>query len=168
MKFSKTVITARGALVTAPRLPIRKVILMIETPVQATPMGTPLSPQAKTLLDDMIQGIYRQAFEDAARILQTPAADVAKGFLNFQRFYMPQEDVLKLPDEQRRKKFGERLRLRRQSLGKKQTELAAEIGTIPQTLNVWEAGRQEPNHKALISLSRALDISTDWLLGIQS
>jgi transcriptional regulator with XRE-family HTH domain len=72
---------------------------------------------------------------------------------------------LKLSDEERRKQLGDRVKAQRQALGLKQKVLAEMIGVVPQVLSVWESGKQEPSPKAIISLSRALKVSTDWILG---
>ena len=74
-------------------------------------------------------------------------------------------DSLKLSDEERRKRFGARIKLLRQALGLKQADLAAKLNISPQALAIYETGRREPNLKNLISLSRALGTSADWLLG---
>lgn len=74
-------------------------------------------------------------------------------------------DSLKLSDEERRKRFGARLKLFRQALGVKQNELAARLGISPQALSMYETGRKEPNLRNLIALTRALHATTDSLLG---
>ena len=77
----------------------------------------------------------------------------------------PEFDSLKLSDEERRKRFGARLKLFRQALGIKQNELAAKLNISPQALAIYETGRREPNLKNLIAIARALNTSTDSLLG---
>lgn len=74
-------------------------------------------------------------------------------------------DSLKLTDEERRKRFGARLKFFRKALGIKQNELASQLGITPQALAIYETGRREPNLKNLIALARALHTSTDSLLG---
>lgn len=76
-------------------------------------------------------------------------------------------DVLKLTDEERRKRFGRRLKLLRQALGLRQADLAAMLETPPQVISVWEVGKQEPSLKRLIMLAQELKVSTDLLLGIE-
>ena len=77
----------------------------------------------------------------------------------------PEFDSLKLSDEERRKRFGARLKLFRQALGIKQNELAAKLKISPQALAIYETGRREPNLKNLILLARTLHTTTDSLLG---
>ena len=77
----------------------------------------------------------------------------------------PEFDSLKLSDEERRKRFGARLKLFRQALGIKQNELAAKLNISPQALAIYETGRREPNLKNLILLARTLHTTTDSLLG---
>lgn len=74
-------------------------------------------------------------------------------------------DPLKLSDEERRKKLGERIRLMRHGLGLKQMELAERLGVSKGAIAAYEIGKNEPNLKNLIGLSRILGVSTDWLLG---
>ncbi len=74
-------------------------------------------------------------------------------------------DSLKLSDDERRKRFGARIRTMRQLLGLKQVDLAKKLKLSPQAVAVYETGKREPNLKTLIALSRALGTSADWLLG---
>lgn len=73
----------------------------------------------------------------------------------------------KLSDEERRKDFGARVRIMRKSLGLTQAELAKKIGTTPDAITNYERGKREAPFKNLIGLSQALNVTTDWLLGIQ-
>lgn len=115
---------------------------MIETPVQAPPMEPP--PVTPTALASGLLGL-----------------ELARKYGNDVEL-----DPLKLPDNERRKRFGARIKLLRQALGIKQADLAAAIGTTPQALSVWEVGRQEPSVKKIIALAKALRTTSDWLLGI--
>ena len=94
---------------------------------------------------------------------------VATGLLNLEimRKYAdaPEFDSLKLSDEERRKRFGARLKYLRQALGLKQIDLAEKLSVSPQAIAIYENGRREPGLKNLIQLSRALNVSADWLLG---
>lgn len=74
-------------------------------------------------------------------------------------------DSLKLSDDERRKRFGARIKLLRQALGLKQVDLAAKLKITPQAVSIYETGEREPNLKNLIAISRALGTTTDWLLG---
>lgn len=101
-------------------------------------------------------------------------AKVASGLLNLERMLEhlkknndePLEfDSLKLSDDALRKDFGARIRIMRKSLGLTQADLAKKIGTTKQAITTYETGRREPPFKNLIGLSRALHVTTDWLLG---
>lgn len=133
----------------------------------ATPAQPTLDVTAEAAVHDLLRQIYRDAYIAAAKQLQTPSQETAKGLLNFERAFNFHDDVLSLPADERRKRLGERIKLQRQAQGIKQTELAAILGIAPQTLNVWESGKQEPAAFGLIGLSKALGVSTDWLLGIE-
>lgn len=74
-------------------------------------------------------------------------------------------DSLRLSDEERRKKLGERIRMMRHGLGLKQIELAEKLGVSKGAIAAYEIGKNEPNLKNLIGLSRILGVPTDWLLG---
>ena len=75
-----------------------------------------------------------------------------------------ESDSLKLSDDERRKQFGARLRKMRQLLGLTQAELAEKIGMSKQAITLYETGRREASYKNLVALSRALNVTTDWLL----
>ena len=47
-----------------------------------------------------------------------------------------------------------------------QKELAIKIGVKSYIISNWEQGRTEPDLKALEDLSKALNVTTDYLLGI--
>ena len=74
-------------------------------------------------------------------------------------------DSLKLTDEERRKQFGARIKSARKSLGLTQADLAKKIGVTKQAITTYETGIREPSFRNLIKLSRALNVTTDWLLG---
>lgn len=96
-------------------------------------------------------------------------SEIATGLLNLEimRKYgdAPEFDSLKLSDEERRKRFGARIKFLRQTLGMKQADLAEKLNVSPQAIAIYETGRREPGLKNLIQLARALDVSADWLLG---
>jgi len=59
-----------------------------------------------------------------------------------------------------------RLKQRRQQLGLTQAGLAA-LSDVSQTqISKYELGENEPTAHALSQLARALNTSTDWLLGL--
>lgn len=74
-------------------------------------------------------------------------------------------DSLKLSDEDRRKRFGTRIRLLRKSLNLTQDQLAQKIGASKSLVCSYETGRKEAGYKNLIGIARALNTTTDWLLG---
>lgn len=74
-------------------------------------------------------------------------------------------DTLKLSDIERRKRFGERVRMMRRGAQLKQSELAEKIGVTKAAIAAYEEGRSEPNLRNVIALSRALGVRVGWLLG---
>jgi transcriptional regulator with XRE-family HTH domain len=62
--------------------------------------------------------------------------------------------------------FGSRIIQRRKEFGWKQDRLALAIKTPRSTLAYWETGKSYPNMPRLICLARALNVSLDWLLGM--
>ena len=99
---------------------------------------------------------------------------IATGLLNLERILKnlkknnvdsTEFDSLKLSDEERRKEFGARIRIMRKSLGLTQADLAKKIGVTKQVITNYELGLREPPFRNLIGLSRALNVTTDWLLG---
>ena len=58
-----------------------------------------------------------------------------------------------------------RLRTRREELGYTQTELAALIGGTQRQIWTYESGKGLPSVESLIALARALETTTDFLLG---
>ena len=101
-------------------------------------------------------------------------AKVASGLLNLERMLEQlkkgngepfESDSLKLSDDALRKDFGARIRIMRKSLGLTQADLAKKIGITKQAITTYETGKREPPFRNLIGLSRALNVTTDWLLG---
>ncbi len=62
--------------------------------------------------------------------------------------------------------FKERLKQLRTDLGISQSVLAKEIGVTRAAVNAWELGKGYPNVLCLVALARYLNISTDYLLGL--
>jgi len=54
---------------------------------------------------------------------------------------------------------------RRKELGLNQTELANKAGLKPSAISQYESGERKPSYEALIKLSGALQVSTDYLIG---
>lgn len=62
--------------------------------------------------------------------------------------------------------IGSRLSVCRQNKNMTQEELAYRLGVTPQALSRWERGMSLPDTSILPSIARMLEISTDYLLGI--
>ena len=62
--------------------------------------------------------------------------------------------------------FGERLKKIRQKRGVTQESLAKIVSISPSSISLYERGIREPNLSMLISIAKALDVSTDYLLGL--
>lgn len=62
--------------------------------------------------------------------------------------------------------FGQRLRDLRIINGYTQQNLGEKTNVSVQTVQSWESGRKSPSMSAIISLSKALDVSSDKLLGL--
>ena len=111
--------------------------------------------------------------EIAAQLSNAPLPTIATGLLYHELLLEkakensaePLEfDSLKLSDSERRKRFGARIKVMRNLRGLTQTKLAEMLGITPQAIAAFERGRAEPSLKSLIGLSRALEVTTDWLL----
>jgi transcriptional regulator with XRE-family HTH domain len=61
---------------------------------------------------------------------------------------------------------GDRLRNERERAGMSQHELAVQIGAGPNQIGRYESGEAEPSAYQLTRLAKALDIATDYLLGL--
>ena len=60
--------------------------------------------------------------------------------------------------------FGEWIALLRSKLGWSQAELARRLNISPSAVGMYEQGRREPPVDILVSLSRVLGVSMDYLL----
>ena len=58
-----------------------------------------------------------------------------------------------------------RIKMRRRELKLTQTELAKEANLTPAAISQFESGTRKPSFKTLSSLSDALKVTTDYLLG---
>ncbi len=70
-------------------------------------------------------------------------------------------------DEMLQIEFGKRIAECRRERQFTQEELAYRVGITPQTLSQYERGRRYPDVTILRSLCGILDISADYLLGIE-
>lgn len=61
--------------------------------------------------------------------------------------------------------FGSRLRAARESRELNQTELARVSGLQPAAIGHFESGRRKPSFANIRALAKALDVSSDYLLG---
>jgi len=59
-----------------------------------------------------------------------------------------------------------RIKHRREQLGLRQHELAAISGVSQAQISKYEAGTSEPTAYTLSQLAKALNTSTDWLVGL--
>ena len=66
--------------------------------------------------------------------------------------------------------LAQRLRAARQAITPEiaQCDVAKRLNLSPSTVNLWEAGKTEPNASTLAELSRWYHVSCDWLLGVDS
>ncbi len=64
--------------------------------------------------------------------------------------------------------FRERLRNTRESLEISQTQMADMLGIAVTTYRNYENTTREPNYDILKNISKVLNVSTDYLLGIDS
>ena len=63
--------------------------------------------------------------------------------------------------------YAERLKALRLECGMTQTELAKKSNLATSCIAMIESGKREPSANTLICLSRALEVSTDYLLGLE-
>ncbi len=61
---------------------------------------------------------------------------------------------------------GQRLKQKRKALGLTQTVLAKTLGVGQDQIARWEGGVYTPSREQIVALSRALNVTTDWLLGM--
>lgn len=59
--------------------------------------------------------------------------------------------------------IGERIKTLRKALGLSQTDFAARIGTVQNTITGYETGRREPSNQVLTLICREFRVSEDWL-----
>ena len=64
--------------------------------------------------------------------------------------------------------FGERLKKLRKENNETQSELAQEIGVGTSMISMWEKGINYPEVKKLIEIAEYYNVSTDYLLGLQT
>jgi transcriptional regulator with XRE-family HTH domain len=62
--------------------------------------------------------------------------------------------------------LGDRLKAIRKGLRFSQAMLAIKSGYDQREISYWETGEREPSASQLADLAIALEVSTDWLLGL--
>lgn len=68
--------------------------------------------------------------------------------------------------ERFRREFGRRLLACRERRHMNQTEFAEFVGCAQAQISAWERARVMPNIENLADLARALDITSDYMLGL--
>ena len=63
--------------------------------------------------------------------------------------------------------FGEKLKELRIEQGLTQKQLAEQIGSAQSAIYYWESNKQEPTISALKKLCQYLNVSADYLLGLE-
>ena len=120
----------------------------------------------------------------AKELSQYPLTAIATGLFDFERFknqlnnptdensnpdsptQTTKPNPLTLPEEERRKLFGERIKMIRKLRGFTRSDIAKQLGVSRPLIAAYETGTSEPSLKNLIALVQALNINTDWLLGL--
>ena len=113
--------------------------------------------------------------ELAKELSQYPLTAIATGLLDFEKFNKQLnkateenslKNPLKMPEEERKKLFGERIKMIRKLRGLNRTELAKQMGVSRPLIAAYETGTREPPLKNLIALIQVLNIDPSWLLGL--
>ena len=113
--------------------------------------------------------------ELAKELSQYPLTAIATGLLNFEKlnknFNKSNEESLtknplKMPEEERKKLFGERIKMMRKLRGFTRSEFAKKLGVSRPLVAAYETGTREPSLKNLIALIQVLNIDPNWLLGL--
>lgn len=63
--------------------------------------------------------------------------------------------------------FGIRVKQELKNLGKKQVDLASYLNVRKSTLSEWLNDHNEPPMKVIVQIATFLDVSTDYLLGLE-
>lgn len=70
-------------------------------------------------------------------------------------------------NEEKLSVFARRLRQARKALGLGQAVFADKIGVHPNTYRFYESDTRKPQIDILVEIAKALNVSTDWLLGLK-
>lgn len=63
--------------------------------------------------------------------------------------------------------FGENIKKARKTAGMSQTDLADQLGVKQKDVSRWENDVHMPNLEMLVKICRALDVSSDQILGLK-
>ena len=63
--------------------------------------------------------------------------------------------------------FGERIKQELKAQNKKQVDLAKHLGVQKSTLSEWLNNNNEPPMKVIVDIAKYLEVSTDYLLGLE-
>ena len=64
--------------------------------------------------------------------------------------------------------LAEKIKALRESAGLTQAEVARMLGISRSGVNAWEMGLSVPSTQYIVELAKKFDVSTDYLLGIES
>ena len=64
--------------------------------------------------------------------------------------------------------FGTRIKQELKAKNKKQIDLAKHLNVQPSTLSEWLNGKNEPPMKTIVDIAVYLEVSTDYLLGLEN
>ena len=64
--------------------------------------------------------------------------------------------------------IAEKVKKLREQKGLSQAELARQLGITRSSVNAWEVGISVPSTQYIVDLAGVFDISTDYLLGVDS
>ena len=64
--------------------------------------------------------------------------------------------------------FGTRVKEELKNQGKKQVDLCNYLNVKKSTLSEWLNGNNEPSIKYIVEIARFLDVTTDYLLGLEN
>ncbi len=67
----------------------------------------------------------------------------------------------------KRNRFGDRIKRIRLRCGWTQAELAAKLNIAASTMGMYEQGRREPDKETLADICRELNVSVDYILGVE-
>ena len=64
--------------------------------------------------------------------------------------------------------LSEKVKLLRERVGLTQSDLARSLGLTRSSVNAWEMGLSVPSTQYIVELAKAFNVSTDYLLGMES